>query len=275
MAYAPIAKLKKFTSEEDNAQVWLNDIEKAIAANRWNDARAMKLISKPELQVSNSESIPKLGSIHTSLHPNAPTANLLITSISSSNLSTDNTCHLSIHATKDASSNNQESNQTKSLNNNILPATITNNKLLAAIFPFEFKEPLQTLLFSGATLEEKPITAMYTNAKVDDHRVDQAVSVRIITADRATKTPIGEIDNLLIEINSIYKQLAHMCTSYKKKPTWEAYQVLWTNTDHNKLPPWKENNKKKEKEKEEKPIPTTTTTYILYTYTLTQSFNYC
>ncbi|KAG9295560.1 hypothetical protein G9A89_003863 [Geosiphon pyriformis] len=33
MAYAPIAKLEKFTSEENNAQVWLNNVEKAIATN--------------------------------------------------------------------------------------------------------------------------------------------------------------------------------------------------------------------------------------------------
>ncbi|KAG9286819.1 hypothetical protein G9A89_012369 [Geosiphon pyriformis] len=30
MAYAPIAKLDNFTSEEDDAQIWLNDVEKAI-----------------------------------------------------------------------------------------------------------------------------------------------------------------------------------------------------------------------------------------------------
>ncbi|KAG9302685.1 hypothetical protein G9A89_005159 [Geosiphon pyriformis] len=44
MAYAPIAKLEKFTSKEDNAQVWLNDMEKAIIANSWNNARAMQAI---------------------------------------------------------------------------------------------------------------------------------------------------------------------------------------------------------------------------------------
>ncbi|KAG9295955.1 hypothetical protein G9A89_011807 [Geosiphon pyriformis] len=33
MAYAPIAKLEKFTEKEDNTQIWLNDIEKAIIAN--------------------------------------------------------------------------------------------------------------------------------------------------------------------------------------------------------------------------------------------------
>ncbi|KAG9295746.1 hypothetical protein G9A89_008974 [Geosiphon pyriformis] len=33
MAYAPIAKLDNFTGEEDDTQIWLNNIEKAITAN--------------------------------------------------------------------------------------------------------------------------------------------------------------------------------------------------------------------------------------------------
>ncbi|KAG9305284.1 hypothetical protein G9A89_007779 [Geosiphon pyriformis] len=33
MAYAPITKLDNFMGKEDNTQIWLNDIEKAIAAN--------------------------------------------------------------------------------------------------------------------------------------------------------------------------------------------------------------------------------------------------
>ncbi|KAG9299558.1 hypothetical protein G9A89_020729 [Geosiphon pyriformis] len=44
MAYTPITKLDKFNSEEDDIQVWLNDIAKAITANNWNDARAMQVI---------------------------------------------------------------------------------------------------------------------------------------------------------------------------------------------------------------------------------------
>ncbi|KAG9299690.1 hypothetical protein G9A89_006406 [Geosiphon pyriformis] len=45
MAYAPIAKLDNFTSEENDAQVWLNNVEKAIAVNRWNNTRAIQAIS--------------------------------------------------------------------------------------------------------------------------------------------------------------------------------------------------------------------------------------
>ncbi|KAG9295596.1 hypothetical protein G9A89_000961 [Geosiphon pyriformis] len=44
MAYAPIAKLDNFTGKEDDTQVWLNDVKKAITANGWNDGRAMQAI---------------------------------------------------------------------------------------------------------------------------------------------------------------------------------------------------------------------------------------
>ncbi|KAG9296213.1 hypothetical protein G9A89_014805 [Geosiphon pyriformis] len=44
MAYAPIVKLEKFTGKENNAQVWLSDVEKVIIANGWNNARAMQAI---------------------------------------------------------------------------------------------------------------------------------------------------------------------------------------------------------------------------------------
>ncbi|KAG9302877.1 hypothetical protein G9A89_022293 [Geosiphon pyriformis] len=44
MVYTPIAKLDNFMGEEDDAQVWLNDVEKAISANGWNDARAIQAI---------------------------------------------------------------------------------------------------------------------------------------------------------------------------------------------------------------------------------------
>ncbi|KAG9290043.1 hypothetical protein G9A89_010349 [Geosiphon pyriformis] len=42
----PILKnLEKFTEEEDDAQIWLNNVEKAITANGWNDTRALQIIS--------------------------------------------------------------------------------------------------------------------------------------------------------------------------------------------------------------------------------------
>ncbi|KAG9284152.1 hypothetical protein G9A89_022926 [Geosiphon pyriformis] len=515
MAYAPITKLDNFTGKEDDAQVWLNDIEKAIAANEWNDAQAMQaipyffkdtadlwyqsLINKPQdfnafkveflRYFSNNNSINSLvnafttikqGETETQLTPtisqhqislsmactlqdvvtrardfestesetnhaqavnlvinglskldsklekfsesinkrlkgyladnyaiyqnsnyaqNQPcsssstnqqwqqemyichycgkqehiqidSTNLSTTSISTSDLSAVATSNISTTATnhlstptnlnttpesssndirqlliqshskleigdsclptdsqfakptirithpefgyhllvnpEDATSYNMESNQ--HIPPNTIPlATISSDKSLAAIFPFELEENTLIPLFSRATLEEKPITAMYTDARVDGHsiklildsgsagsiitrqlidqlgcRVDRAASTRIITADGATKTPIGKIDDFLIEINSIivlikvivmdatqYQALIAICGHFKAtnnmvplidfdkkklKPTWKAYQVLWADEEHNELPPilfWDNNNKGKGKQKEE------------------------
>ncbi|KAG9291643.1 hypothetical protein G9A89_022062 [Geosiphon pyriformis] len=44
MAYTPIVKLDNFTGEENDAQIWLNDVEKTITANGWNDTQAMQAI---------------------------------------------------------------------------------------------------------------------------------------------------------------------------------------------------------------------------------------
>ncbi|KAG9293760.1 hypothetical protein G9A89_019097 [Geosiphon pyriformis] len=128
---------------------------------------------------------------------------------------------------ENATSNNTESNQHVSTNT-ISPATISSNESLAAIFPFELEENTPITLFSRAALEEKPITAMYMDARVDGHpiklildsrsagsiitqqlmdqlsrRVDRAASARIITADGVTKTPIGEINEFPFEVNGI------------------------------------------------------------------------
>ncbi|KAG9286791.1 hypothetical protein G9A89_012341 [Geosiphon pyriformis] len=421
MAYAPIAKLKKFTGKENNTQIWLNDVEKAIAANKWNDTRAMQAISyffqntanswyqslvnksqdfnafKIEFlrYFSNNNSINRLantfttikqreneaittylGHFYRNLHQiqvinanyftvvqilnqfihglctaitNAQdfkaaeleakytqainlvmngsseldsklkqfksvtsiiinqltvttknaclpllaisselhtynTATLSSTSISSTNLSTDNTdnllaavtTHLSaavsgnllaptnsntateltskqnpkakINPTKleivnDAQPNNPETNQQPTLTSNIPPATITENESLDTIFLFKLEEPSTTPLFNGATLKEKPIMAIYTDAKVDGHsiklilnsrsagsiitkqlidqlsyQVDCAASARIITTNGTTKTPIGEINNFPIEVNSIMvpiKVLVMEATQYQ------------------------------------------------------------
>ncbi|KAG9291761.1 hypothetical protein G9A89_012046 [Geosiphon pyriformis] len=378
MTYAPITKLDNFTGKEDDAQIWLNDVEKAIAANGWNDARAMQaipyflkdtanswyqsLINKPQdfnafkaeflRYFSNNNSINclvnaftimKQGEIeafihdlcssilqhvcllhpstlqdavtcardfesaeseanhiqavnlvmngpseldsklekfsesinkkleeyladkhetlivckinHVHLHQPINIISLLISSVSSSNLLAAAASNISTTATnylstptnsnttpesssndirqpliqksctwnldtsrvqnpnfqhylsllvnpEDATSNNMEFNQ--HVPTNTIPlATISSDESLVAIFPFELEENTLIPLFSGATLKEKPITAMYTDARVDSHRVDRAASARIITANGATKTPIGKIDDFPIEINGI------------------------------------------------------------------------
>ncbi|KAG9286788.1 hypothetical protein G9A89_012338 [Geosiphon pyriformis] len=83
------------------------------------------------------------------------------------NLSSQN--YLSLLVTpKDTPSNNLKTNQ-KLLTSNILPATVMEDESLAVIFPFEIEDSTSMPLFSGAALKEKPITAMYIDAKVNDH----------------------------------------------------------------------------------------------------------
>ncbi|KAG9294098.1 hypothetical protein G9A89_015508 [Geosiphon pyriformis] len=101
---------------------------------------------------------------------------------------------------------------------NISLAIITNNKSLAAIFPFKLEELLSMPLFNEAVLEEKPITAIYTNAKVDGYFIKLILDSKIITADRTTKTPIGKIDDFPIKVNGIIvliKVLIMKATQYQ------------------------------------------------------------
>ncbi|KAG9296305.1 hypothetical protein G9A89_014897 [Geosiphon pyriformis] len=72
---------------------------------------------------------------------------------------------------EDVISNNLKPNQKQPLISNIPPATIFNDKSLAAIFSFELKKTTSVSLFSRATLDIKPITIMYTNAKIDGHAI--------------------------------------------------------------------------------------------------------
>ncbi|KAG9286090.1 hypothetical protein G9A89_022767 [Geosiphon pyriformis] len=120
----------------------------------------------------------------------------------------------------------QSFKQTKS---NILPATITKDTTVATIFPFDIDNLNIHSFFSGAAInQDKPIMALYTNARVggidiklilDSRsassiiikqlmdqlgcRVDHAVTAWIITVDGNTKIPIEEIDNFPFEINGI------------------------------------------------------------------------
>ncbi|KAG9298597.1 hypothetical protein G9A89_000816 [Geosiphon pyriformis] len=78
-----------------------------------------------------------------------------------------------------------ETNYNQTPTNNIPPATVMEDELFTAIFPFEIKELLEISLFSRAALKEKPIIAIYTNAKIDNHSIklilDSELAGSIIT----------------------------------------------------------------------------------------------
>ncbi|KAG9305329.1 hypothetical protein G9A89_007824 [Geosiphon pyriformis] len=201
---------------------------------------------------------------------------------------------------EDASTNNPAFTQKQPLTSNIPPATITEDELLATIFLFEFEKTAAMPLFSGAALEAKPITVMYTDAKVEgqsiklildsgstgsiitrqlmdqlDRQVDRAASTRIITADGAIKTPISKIDDFPFKINGIMTPIKVLRKrKQKEKHTWETDDLTWT--DNNKSKPtssweWEEDKENKGKEKEEETTQTTTT---YNTYTIPQQSTY-
>ncbi|KAG9286459.1 hypothetical protein G9A89_014625 [Geosiphon pyriformis] len=121
---------------------------------------------------------------------------------------------------------NRTKNSSK-LSQTIPPAVVTKDSSLAAIFLFELEE--NEAMFSGAVLDEKrPITAMYTEATVNNtpiklildsrsagsivtlqlvnqlgFKVDRAATSQIITANGSTKLPYGEINSFPFEINGI------------------------------------------------------------------------
>ncbi|KAG9284413.1 hypothetical protein G9A89_023670 [Geosiphon pyriformis] len=149
-------------------------------------------------------------------------------------------------------------------NHNIPPATITKDKSLATIFPFEFEETAAMPLFSGATLEAKPITVMYTDTKVEGQFIklilDSAASARIITANGVTKTLISEIDDFPFKVNDIMtliKVLVMEATQYQALELQLTYQgqhiCVPATCGHFKTPPREKLLIELEEEKE-KPI---------------------
>ncbi|KAG9286075.1 hypothetical protein G9A89_022752 [Geosiphon pyriformis] len=116
---------------------------------------------------------------------------------------------------EDTSTNNLAFTQKQPLTSNISPATITEDE--KQLQHYYLVEP-----------KAKPITTMYTDAKVKEQsiklildsgrQVDQAASARIITADGVIKTPIGEINDFSFEVNSIMtsiKVLVMEATQYQ------------------------------------------------------------
>ncbi|KAG9294680.1 hypothetical protein G9A89_008159 [Geosiphon pyriformis] len=181
---------------------------------------------------------------------------------------------------EDAQPNNPKTNQQPTLTSNILPATITENELLNTIFPFKLKEPLITLLFSGAILKEKPIMAMYTDAKVDGHSIklilDSGSAGSIITKQLMDQLVNGIMVPIKV-LNGQHTCIPVTCGHFKttnlttpliefekeeKKPTWEAYQ----------LPPV---SLKKERERKKNQQPTTNSNSTYNSYTTPHQSIYC
>ncbi|KAG9307223.1 hypothetical protein G9A89_017051 [Geosiphon pyriformis] len=129
IVYAPITKLDNFTGEEDNAQVWLNDIEKAITANGWNDTQAMQTIFyflKDTANSCNNNSINCLVNAFTTMKQGETEAQLMPTilqhhrySISLSMACAAASCNMYVHAVtcaRDFESAESEANHAQAIN---------------------------------------------------------------------------------------------------------------------------------------------------------------
>ncbi|KAG9295660.1 hypothetical protein G9A89_002978 [Geosiphon pyriformis] len=190
----------------------------------------------------------------------------------------------------------QETNQ-KPLTCNILPAASTEDESLVVIFPFELEKITLVPLFSGAALDTKPITIMYTNTKVDgqyiklilnsklagsiitrqlidqlDCQVNRAASTKIITANGAIKTSIGKIDNFPFEVNNIIVPIKKLQFNQNSR----HMRVLATcgHFKPSSITPKEKNDKRKKKEKEKETTTTNTTSSNSYTYITLPQFTY-
>ncbi|KAG9300448.1 hypothetical protein G9A89_010073 [Geosiphon pyriformis] len=90
----------------------------------------------------------------------------------------------------------------------IPPARIAENANLSDIFSFEFEANESPFLLSNAAAnKQKAITAMYTEAEVEEKTIclilDSGSAEIIVTADGMKKTPVGEIDNFPFTLDEI------------------------------------------------------------------------
>ncbi|KAG9296058.1 hypothetical protein G9A89_011910 [Geosiphon pyriformis] len=186
---------------------------------------------------------------------------------------------------RDVEQISQPFKQTKS---NIPPANITENTTLAAIFSFDINNLNTYSLFSGAAINQnKPIMALYTNARVREINIKLILNSKLANSiimkqlmnqlvDGNTKTLIGVIDNFPFEINGIqisikilimkHARVLAMCGHFKTQrtkepliefkdtslpPTIKTYQVLWADDYQTELPPpptWEEKEKSRAEE---------------------------
>ncbi|KAG9300418.1 hypothetical protein G9A89_010043 [Geosiphon pyriformis] len=141
----------------------------------------------------------------------------------------------------------------------ISPARIAENANLSDIFPFEFKANESSFLLSNAAADEqKAITAMYTEAEVEEKTIhlilDSGSTGSIITYQLMQQlkrnTPVGEIDNFpftldgitipvkVLVMNALQYQ-ALLTISYQGQHAWVSATCGTFNKRSEKIPAFK------------------------------------
>ncbi|KAG9306039.1 hypothetical protein G9A89_020234 [Geosiphon pyriformis] len=116
------------------------------------------------------------------------------------------------------------------------------------IFPFKIEEPTETPLFSGSALKKKPIMAMYTDAKINEIN-GITVPIKVLVM-KATQYQALMGNNWLSKINATLDwNTQELQLSQNEQHTCVPAMFSWVDEDHNKLPlilSWDDKKKKKE-----------------------------
>ncbi|KAG9301740.1 hypothetical protein G9A89_003286 [Geosiphon pyriformis] len=238
---AYITKIPEFNGEdiETSLQEWLDQITKAGDANRWNAAR----IQICQLETNNYYSdaqildqfitglkdklIKKVRS-HASEDLNSAIQHAKRYKMAMEKANHTKLVNLAIEETSSVAE--EKIDQLAKKDYFKQPITkIAENANLSDIFPFEFEANESPFLLSNAAAnEQKAITAMYTEAEVEEkpirlilnsgsaksiithqlmqqlkRNIDRPAQTIIVTTDGMKKTPVGEIDNFPFTIDGI------------------------------------------------------------------------
>ncbi|KAG9288784.1 hypothetical protein G9A89_023081 [Geosiphon pyriformis] len=85
------------------------------------------------------------------------------------------------------------------------------NKSFTAIFLFEIEELSATSLFSEAVLEEKPITTIYTNTKVDGHAIKLILNSESVDSI-ITRQLMNQLVHAVVTMRNTRWQLSSIAT---------------------------------------------------------------
>ncbi|KAG9303083.1 hypothetical protein G9A89_005041 [Geosiphon pyriformis] len=255
MAYALIAKLDKFNGKEDDVQVWLNDVAKAIIANNWNDARAIDF-EAAELEANHTQAV---------------------------NLAMNRSSELDSKLKQFSDSINQKLEGYLADNRMIYqPSQWRNNQRNANRFQNQ-SHPSSSFNQSWIITTDEATKTLI--GEIDDFSIEVngiIVPIKVLVME-ATQYQVLVGNDWLFKTNAVlnwttqelvlsqngqHTRVPATCGHFKAinttaplidfkekkpKPTWEVYQVSWADEKHNKLLPillWDNNSKEKQKRTE-------------------------
>ncbi|KAG9296052.1 hypothetical protein G9A89_011904 [Geosiphon pyriformis] len=227
MATAYIAKIPEFTSEDNNTslQEWLDKVQKAGDANDWIAARMLKAIPyflqgtarecyEMAMEEANHTKLVNLAIRETSL-----AAEEKIDQLTKKVEKKSDFQQTALSEGEVAAPRSNPSNHT------IPPAQIAQNANLLDIFSFEFEANESSFLLSNTAVnEQKAITAMYTEATVEEKLIhlilDSGLAETLVGNDWLLKANANlnwETQELKISYQGQYTIVLAICGIFNKQ----------------------------------------------------------